>query len=252
MLGPFLILLLAMAPSGETPTPAVDDRAARDRLARLDLLHAQRDDPAALAEAHRLAAAALAAAPSDYGTLWRAARGRFTESDQPTRSEEERSRLGKEAYDLAERAIAARPDGVDGHYWAALGIGNYAAGMGVLRALSNGIEGKFKRPLARATALDIGYDHGNIPVMWAAYYLELPWPKRDRARAAQELKRALELNPANLRARLYQARIAVDEGRPAEARALLTAIATATVGKYDPPDERRVKEEAAAMASAVR
>ena len=124
------------------------------------------------------------AAPRDYGALWRAARVRFTESDEPSRSEDERSRLGKEAYDLAERAIAANPNDVAGHYWAALGIGSYAEGMGVVRALANGIEGKFKRPLERATALDVRYDHGSIPVVWAAYYLELPWPKRDRDKAA--------------------------------------------------------------------
>jgi tetratricopeptide (TPR) repeat protein len=221
-------------------------------MARLDMLHPRRDDAAALDEAHRLVTTALALAPSAYGVLWRAARVRFTESDQPSRSVSERSRLGKEAYDLAERAIAVNPNDVAGHYWAALGIGSYAEGMGALRALANGIEGKFTRPLERATALDVTYDHGNVPVIWAAYHLELPWPKRDRAKAAQELDRALKINPANLRARLYQARLAVDEGRADEAARLLRAIAAADVGKYDPPEERRVQQEAAAMAKALR
>jgi tetratricopeptide (TPR) repeat protein len=223
-----------------------------DALARLDSLHLRRDDPAALDEAHLLAAAALAAAPADYATLWRAARLRFTESDQPTRSADERSRLGKEAYDLAERAIAANPGDVAGHYWAALGIGSYAEGVGVLRALASGIEGKFRRPLERATSLDETYDHGNIPAVWAAYYLELPWPKRDRAKAAQQAQRALDINPANLRARLYQARIAADEGRASDAKSILATIAAAAVGRYDPPEERRVKKEAAKLAETLR
>jgi hypothetical protein len=222
--------------------------ALPEMLARLDALHTRRDERAALDEARRVADAALARAPNDYGTLWRAARVVFTESDEPTRSTDERSRLGKQAYDLAERAIAANPNDVAGQYWAALSIGSYAEGMGVLRALANGIEGKFKRPLARATALDVRYDDGNIPVVWAAYYLELPWPKRDRAEAARQLRRALEINAANLRARLYQARIAADEGRPAEAKALLAGIAAAPVGRYDAPEERRVKKEAAEIA----
>lgn len=217
-------------------------------IRRLDELHARRDEKAALAEADRLAASALALAPADYGVLWRAARVRFTQSDEPDRPKDERSRRGKEAYDLAERAAAANPDGVEAPYWAALGIGTYAEGMGVLRALANGIEGKFTRALARATALDVAYDHGSIPVVWAAYYLELPWPKRDRKKAADYLRQALALNPANLRARLYQARLARDEGRPAEATSLLTAIAAAPVGRYDAPEERRVKAEAAVMA----
>ncbi len=121
--------------------------------------------------------------------------------------------------------------------------------MGVLSAIAKGIEGKFKRPLERATALDVSYDHGSVPVVWAAYYLELPWPKRDRDKAAKELQRALAINPANLRARLYQARIAIDEDHPDIARALLAMIAAAPVGRYDAPEERAVKKEAAAMAA---
>jgi hypothetical protein len=99
--------------------------------------------------------------------------------------------------------------------------------------------------------LDESYDHGNIPAIWAAYYLELPWPKRDRPRAAQQALRALAINPANLRARLYQARIAADEGHPAAARSLLAEIAAAPTGRYDPPEERRVKQEAAALAKTL-
>lgn len=251
--GPLFVLMSAAGPPGAgPPATSAGTPALPEMLARLDALHARRDERAALDEARRIADAALARAPGDYGTLWRAARVVFTESDEPTRSSDDRSRLGKQAYDLAQRAIAANPNDVAGEYWAALSIGSYAEGMGVLRALTGGIEGKFKRPLERATALDVRYDDGNIPVVWAAYYLELPWPKRDRAEAAKQLQRALTINPANLRARLYQAQIAVAEDRGAEAKALLAAIAAAPVGKYDAPEERRVKKEAAAMAGKLK
>jgi hypothetical protein len=246
-----LLLLLTSALGSAAASPAAPP-SLPELVARLDALHVRRDEPTALAEARRVADSALALAPGDYGVLWRASRVAFTESDWPGRSTDERSRLGKQAYDLAERAIAADANGVAGHYWAALGIGSYAEGMGALRALANGIEGKFRRPLERATALDESYDHGSIPVVWAAYYLELPWPKRDRTKAADQLRRALAINPANLRARLYQARIAADEGHPALARALLAEIAAAPVGRYDPPEERRVKTEAATLAATVR
>ena len=250
---PMLVLLLS-TPAAVTPPPpppAVSTPHDAGVLARLDGLHARRDDPQAQREARRLAEAAVAAAPNDYATLWRAARVLFTDSDDHDRPSDERSRLGKQAYDLAERAIAANPNDVAGHYWAALSIGSYAEDMGAMRALANGIEGKFKRPLERATALDLGYDHGNIPVIWAAYYLELPWPKRDRARAARELERALQLNPANLQARLYQARLAIAENHPAAAKALLKEIAAAPGNRYDPPDERRTKKDAAALAASL-
>jgi hypothetical protein len=242
------VLALIWTVAADVGTPAAPSASVH---ATLDALYTRRDDPGALREARRLADEALAHAPNDYATLWRAARVLFTESDDKRRSDSDRSALGKQAYELAERAIAVNPNDVSGHYWAALSIGSYAQGMGVLRALANGIEGKFKRPLERATALDITYDHGQIPVVWAAYYLEMPWPKRDRGKAAQQLKQALQINPDNLRARLYQARIASDEGHKDEARALLAAIAAAPVGRYDPPEERAVKREAATMAAGL-
>ncbi len=246
----FLLGIALLRPStarGAGPAPALSEI-----LARLDALHAHRDETAARTEAHRLADAALAQAPAAYGALWRAARERFDASDAPQLSDDDRARLGLEAYDLAERAIALNPNDVAAQYWAALSIGRYAEKMGVLRAIANGIEGKFKRPLERATALDVSYDHGSIPVIWAAYYLELPWPKRDRDKAAAELRRALAINPANLRARLYQARIAADEDHPDVARRLLAAIAAAPLGRYDAPEEKAVKKEAAAMAAKLR
>jgi tetratricopeptide (TPR) repeat protein len=246
-------LAFLLASSLEGPPPALAaPPPLPEMLARLDALHAHRDEAAARVEARRWADAALAQAPTDYGALWRAARELFDESDAPQLSDDDRSRLGEKAYDLAERAIAANPNDAAAQYWAALSVGRYAEKMGVVRAIANGIEGKFKRPLERATALDISYDHGSIPVVWAAYYLELPWPKRDRDKAAAELRRALAINPANLRARLYQARIAVDEDHPDVARGLLATIAAAPVGRYDAPEERAVKKEAAAMAAKLR
>lgn len=244
---PLAALMVTATLEGSRPAPS-----AAEMTARLDALHARRDDPAALREAQLLADAAVARAPSDYGVLWRAARVLFDESDDKRRPADDRSKLAKQAYDLAQRAIAVNPNDVAAQYWAALSIGNYAENMGVVRALANGIEGKFKRPLERATALDVTYDHGNIPAVWAAYYLELPWPKRDRDKAAQQVKQALQINPNNLRARLYQARIAADEGHKDEARALLAQIAAAPVGRYDPPEERAVKREAASQAAKLR
>ncbi len=249
---PRLPLVVALLALSSAPAWPAEGPPVAELVARLDALHARRDDPAVLAEARRTADRALALAPNDYDVLWRAARVIFTESDVPKLPNDERSRLGKQAYDLAERAVAANPNGVAGQYWAALSIGSYAEGMGVLRALANGIEGKFKRPLERATALDERYDHGGIPVVWAAYYLDLPWPKRDRDKAAAECRRALAINPANLRARLYQAQIADGEGHPDEARARLAEIFAAPVGRYDAPEERRVKQEAAEMAAKLK
>jgi tetratricopeptide (TPR) repeat protein len=239
------VLALAATIVDPVEAAAAAPTALAPALLRLDRLHERRDDAAALDQARRLADGAVAAAPTDYGTLWRAARVYFTLSDEPTRSDDQRGRLGQTAWELAQRAVAANGDDVAGHYWAALGVGSSATGMGVIRAVANGIEGKFKHELERATALDPNYDHGNVPVVWAAYYLEVPWPKRDRQKAQEYLRWALRINPSNLRAQMYLARIDRDQDRPAEARRRLAEIAAAPVGRYDPPEERRVKIEAA-------
>jgi tetratricopeptide (TPR) repeat protein len=227
-------------------------RAAPSALAQLDALYAHRDDPASVAEAQHVADAAVAGAPNDYGTLWRAARAYFTVSDDPRHSGDERARAGKTAWELGQRAVAANQSGVEGHYWSALGVGGWAREMGVMRAIANGIEGKFTGELRRADALDPSYEHGSIPVVWAAYYLEIPWPKRDRKKAEENLRRALQINPASLRARLYLARLYNDEDRHAEAKTVLEEIAAAPVGRYDAPDERSAKREAAHLAASIK
>ncbi len=76
----FLSTLAAVTPP---TTPHATRPPDAGTLARLDALHVRRDEPGAQREARRLADAAVAAAPTDYGALWRAARVLFTESDDP-------------------------------------------------------------------------------------------------------------------------------------------------------------------------
>jgi hypothetical protein len=81
-------------------------------------------------------------------------------------------------------------------------MGNYALGLGVVKALSQGMEGKFRERLGRAEQLDRRYERGAIDTAWGRFYDKLPWPKRDREQAELHFKRAVEVNNFNLRARL--------------------------------------------------
>jgi len=220
-------------------------------LARVDELHHRRDDRAAFAEEQRLAEAAVARAPADYGALWRAARVYFWASDDPGLPHDQRSRLGKTGWDLAERAIAANPNDVAGHYYAAVCMGNYALGLGVVRALSQGLEGRFRDRLGRATGLNDGSEAGGVEPAWGRFFEKLPWPKRDRKAAEEHLRRALTINPNALRARVYLAGVFLEEGRPAEAKPLLDQVAAAPGDRYDGPEERRAKALAVGLAAEV-
>lgn len=209
--------------------------------ARIDELYAHRDERAAWTEEQRLITAALERAPASYDVLWRAARVFFWLSDDPAAAIDQRSRWGKQGWDLAERAVAARPNDVAGHYYAAICMGNYALGLGLMKALSMGMEGKFKDRLKRAGELNAGFDNGGIAMAWGRFHDKLPWPKRDRARAQQHLREALTLNPHSLRARVFLASSLIDSDRAREAKSLLDEVTAAPVGRYDPPEERRAK-----------
>jgi len=228
----------AAAPSAPPPAATMSLPA---QLARIDELHRRRDDHAAWAEEQQLVQAALARAPNDYGVLWRAARVYFWLSDDPNASSDQRSKWGQQGWDLAERAIAVNPNDVAGHYWAAVTMGNYALGLGLMKALAKGMEGKFKERLKRAGELGPQYEHGAIDLAWGRFYDKLPWPKRDRKKAQQYLRGALQAHPDNLRARVFLAQSLMEDDQAPEAKRLLDEVAAAQPGKYDAPEERRAK-----------
>jgi Tetratricopeptide repeat len=227
------------AASATLPLPAL--------LSRLDDLHRRRDDKTAFAEAQRLVQAGLGRAPGDYDVLWRAARFYFWASDDPGVSREQRSRWGKDGWDIAEHAIAVNPNDVAGYYYAAVCMGNYALGLGVVKALSIGLEGKFRDRLGHAAALNDGFENAGVETAWGRFFDKLPWPKRDRKQAEEHLRRALQMNPAALRARVYLATVCLDSDRAPEAKQLLDEVAAAPVGRYDAPEERRAKAMAVGL-----
>lgn len=223
----------AGAPAAALSLPAL--------ISRLDELHRRRDDKVAFSEAQRLVQAGLQRAPDDYGVLWRAARFYFWASDDPGVSRDQRSRWGKDGWDIAEHAIAVNPNDVAGYYFAAVCMGNYALGLGVVKALSIGLEGKFRDRLGKAATLNDGYENAGVETAWGRFFDKLPWPKRDRKQAEEHLRRALQLSPAALRARVYLASVYLDTDRVREAKQLLDEVAAAPAGRYDPPEERRAK-----------
>jgi tetratricopeptide (TPR) repeat protein len=192
-------------------------------------------------EQQRLIQTMIARGPSDYEVLWRAARFYFWASDDPSVSKEQRSRWGKDGWDFAERAIVVNPNDVAGYYWAAICMGNYALGLGVVKALSQGMDAKFRERLTHAQTLNAGYEFGGVETAWGRFFDKLPWPKRDKKKAEEHLRKALELNPNALRARVYLASSYLDSDRAPEAKRLLDEVAAAVPGRYDAPEERRAQ-----------
>jgi tetratricopeptide (TPR) repeat protein len=208
-------------------------------LSEVDAAWPKRDDPATLAALRARLAEAEKAAPGDYGVLWRLARLHFWLADDPALKDEEKSREGKLAWDYGDRATAANPSRVEGWNYAAAGVGNYALGIGVLTALRQGIEGKFKERLSKAEALDPDFERGAIYTAWGRFWYELPWPKYSAERSRKALEAALARNPDNVRAHVYLADLFTKEGQPERAAAELHRALAGAPGRYDAPEERR-------------
>lgn len=221
--------------SAASPAP----RAPAQLLSEIDVLWKVRDDPAQLAAQRAKLDEAERLAPDDYQVLWREARYHVWLADDPKLDGKEKSRIGKLAWEYGDRATTADPKRVEGWYFAAAGMGNYALGLGVLTALKQGIEGKFKERLGKAEELDADFQDGGIQTAWGRFWYEMPWPKYSPDKSRKSLEAALQKNPGNVRAHVYLADLWKKQERPDLQRAeLMKALATPP-GRYDAPEERR-------------
>ncbi len=231
-------LALAAVLASAAPGPA-DGPPLAELLARADAAYAVRDEPGRLDEGWQALEAAARLAPGDVEVLWRQARHEAWRAEDPAITDARRSEHGKRAWDLGERAIAADPRRVEGWFYAVSGMGNYSLGIGILSALAQGIEGKFKDRLSQAERLDPAFLGGAVQVAWGRFWFKLPWPKYDAEKSLRALRAALARNPGNVRARVYLGDLHLEEGRRAEARAEWQAALARPPGGYDAPEERR-------------
>lgn len=224
----------AAPPSADEQKPA----SAADYALRIDELYPKRDDYKAYQQTDVLLRDGLAASPNDYGLLWRAARHRHFAADGLSGDAMEKQ--AKEGWGYADKAIKANPAGMEGHYYAAVNIGAYSTAVGVITALTQGLEGKFNADLDVAIKADPGYSNAGPLLTKGRYWSQLPWPKRDRQKSRTELEKAVKLAPHALRAWFYLAETEFDDGHPKEAKAALDHVMAGSID-YDPPEARRVK-----------
>lgn len=225
-----------------TPREGQEDVEVQSLLAQVDEAWMWRDEPGVVDAIRSKLEQAEKVAPNDYGVLWHLAQLYFWLSDDPSLKDDEKSQLGKKSWDYGDRATAVNPGRVEGWYFAAVGMGNYSLGIGVLKALGQGIEGKFRERLSKAESIDPNYFSGGIFTAWGRFYFELPWPKYDARKSEQMVRKALRVNPDNLRSRVYLAELYQKEGHPTEAHKLLQEAIARQPGTYDPPEERRSQQ----------
>ena len=200
-------------------------------VAALDALWPARGEPAKAEEALTQGAAALAASPADAELQFRVARATLWVADGEENADR-KQKLGREVWDLGEKLVKARPTWVGGHYYAAAGIGVYSQAVGILRALGEGLEGKFNERLDKAIELDSTFQHQMPLLAKGRYYFELPWPKRNLGKSASFYRRALAADPGNLAgaraqlARVQDGRLPDDPAEEARAKSIARKVAS--------------------------
>jgi len=243
LLACLLLLVPLFAPGQETGSPAQAEateppKQADDPVQRLDALFDARGDAGLDPEHDKVLSEALTAQPDSFELLIRGARWKIWKADGETR-QKVKSALGKEAWEMADKARKLRPDSALAHYYAAASVGLYAQGIGILNALGEGIEGKFNERLDRALALDPTVDNGGPWMAKGRYHYELPWPLRDLNKSRALLEKAVARFPQNTRAHLYLAETLHKDGKKAEAR---TELAKALTHKgVDAAEAQRVR-----------
>ncbi len=215
------------------------------KIAKFDALWPKRDDPAAAAELQRLIPD-LKGAP-DYDELWRATRWYDWMADG---AEGDAKRdLGKAGWDVGELAKKLKPDGLEGKYWTSVCIGAYSEAVGILKALTSGLEPKFRDPILEVIKADPDSKAPGLTVSPTVaigrYYDRLPWPKHSTDKAKEWLGRAIKAEPGALRAHYYLADAIKGDDKEAAKKEL--AFVLAGDEAYDPPEARRVKRWAKAL-----
>jgi hypothetical protein len=237
----------AADPADGGPSGAASAPSSNPAVANLDALWQARGDPAKAEEALTTGTAALAANPGDADLEYRVTRAKLWVADGEE-NPDRKQKLGREVWDLGEKLVKARPNWVGGYYYAAAGIGVYSQAVGILRALGEGLEGKFNERLDKAIEMDPAFQHQMPLLAKGRYYFELPWPKRNLGKSATWYRRALAAEPGNLRGMAWLAETLWRDGDVAGARAQLARVQEGRLPD-DPAEEARAMSIARKIAA---
>jgi tetratricopeptide (TPR) repeat protein len=224
------------APAADAPAaPAGPD------LAKLDALWLKRGESAAAKELEGLLDAAAKQWPDNPAVLWRLARWKYWDAD--TAGAAKKKTVGKEVWALGDKVAKLDPKSAEGAYYGALGIAQYSYGVGILNALTEGLEGKYNERLDKAIQLNASLDGGGPMLAKGRYFFELPWPMRNLGKSAEWLNKCLSKHPNNLRAHMYLAETLLKDGKAQKAKEHIERALNGS-GDDDPAEAARVKVDA--------
>jgi hypothetical protein len=233
------------------PSPAHADGPSGARISRLnargDAIYDKQMSAAATRRAIGFYRQALKLNHRSFEALWRTARAFARLADRTRIRTGNGGAAAKQGYDHAFRAVRAHPKRVEGHYWAAICIGEYGLDMSIWAAIRKGIRDKFLRFLRASLRIDPSYDDGGPYRVLGIYHHRLPWPMKSRSKALRFLRKSLTYSPRYGITHAVLAQVLTEEGRSTAARRHVKACLRARPGGQHPQMVRRYQRKCAAM-----
>ncbi len=221
-------------------------------LSRGDHLWSQAPDLDKLEESIEVYGEVLDVSPGHYEACWKIARSCFAIADLLPGTKEMKKRreeLGKLGMGFGEQAFKLKPEGIEGHYYYVLALGQYSLSINVIKALAKGLGPKYERHIGKVLAMDRGFDKGGALRAIGRYWYSLPWPKRDVTKSIAYLDESIRVAPQSVRGRVYLAESYLKAGKREEARAALEAALRAVPDTSIEYDAARWKERAGELLS---
>ena len=149
-------------------------------------------------------------------------------------------------YEHAEEAVKIAPEKAEEYYWKAVNFGYYCkngSGWTKLKRCSR-VGSEFVKSLERVIAIDPSYDYWGAHRALAAYYINVPWPLKDKEKAVDHIEKAMNENngaPNYLWNMLIQAKVYKGIDKEAEAKSILQSILEQDVNQL--PEDIRIENK---------
>ncbi len=181
-----LLTALAIGLPGETP---------EELILQGDAFYAQRHDPVQAGQALAKYQEALKLAPGSFDALIKNAQALYYIGDNSP-SGSEKQKIFKQAMDICRKAVALRPDRVEGHYWLGVHTGSYGEARGVLKSLF--LKNDIIAAMNRSIAIDGTYENGGAYCVLGRLYFKVPGLfGGSKKKSRQNLEKCRQIAPKN-------------------------------------------------------
>ena len=160
--------------------------------------------------------------------------------------------IGTEVRKYSEKAISLNTNGIEGHFYNALGISTYAQGKTIVAALTEGLRGKFNDEVDASLKLNRKFAEGGVLRLAGRAAYKLPWPLRDYEKSVKLLKEATDAFPGGLRSWLYLADTYFQMDNVTEAKAAYNRVMQLTPAGNEIRDSVELKQIAQIKLNALK